>query len=227
MFPVVGLDADGQPKWLRGHAFAASRDGTLVTCRHVVEPRVEEAGLAVVNIARGGELHPIESRLNHPVLDLALLSGQASIVDVAVPLLLPLSLLKVGSDIFTGAHFSPSGLVNVMETGVFKGHVVGYRDGTKGSMNLSYAVIEGLSGAPVLSYTSATDDVGATAAGICVGSEALRVQAYEVLDVDDDGRRYRETVHRIVELGHAYTAETIRRFLEDSGSEPALPGSRV
>jgi hypothetical protein len=74
-------------------------------------------------------------------LDLALLPGFGELVGDP----LPLTLLKVGSDVFTGSHFAPSGWVSWMHSGVFKGQVVGFRDGRHAAMNLSYAAIEGMS----------------------------------------------------------------------------------
>lgn len=100
---------------------------------------------------------------------------------------------------------------------------MGFRNDRHPAMNLSYPAIEGLSGAPVLSWTSASDSVGATVAGICFGSESLRVLASEVIEVEDGAEKYRETINRVVEFGLAYRADTLSEFMKSFGIEPALP----
>jgi hypothetical protein len=90
-------------------------------------------------------------------------------------------------------------------------------------MRLSDPAIEGLSGAPVLSWTSASDATGATVAGICFSSESLRALASEVVELEDDSARYRETINRIVEFGLAYRADTVQAFLAERGVAGALP----
>jgi hypothetical protein len=223
LFPVVSLDDEGRPQKLCGHAFAASRDGSLVTCRHVVDVAAS-AKIGVLD-TRHGAVHGIDKVLlsDDGTLDLALLPGFGELVGDQLPLLLPVTLLKVGSDVFTGSHFAPSGWVSGMQSGVFKGHVVGVRDGRHAAMNLSYAAIEGMSGAPVLSWTNASESIGATVAGICFGSESLRVLASEVLEVQVAGDTYRETVNRVVEFGLAYRADTLEAFMRSLDVDPALP----
>jgi hypothetical protein len=37
--------------------------------------------------------------------------------------------------------------------------------------------------------------------GVCHRSESHRILASELVDLDEDGKRHRESIHRIVEFG--------------------------
>ena len=78
---------------------------------------------------------------------------------------------------------------------------------------LSFAVIEGMSGSRLITYHN-----GNKVAGVCVGSVGQRVLAAEVVEMKDGERHYVETVNRIVELGHAYHAAVLERFLNEVGA---------
>jgi hypothetical protein len=119
-----------------------------------------------------------------------------------------------------------------IQRGFFSGRVVSWRGAETGSNLLDFAgpellelvppytVIEGLSGAPVL-----TDLNGPKVVGICRGSESQRVLAQEVIETRDGTSHYRETLHRIVEFGVAYDYSSLGSFLQGvSVLEPSASG---
>jgi hypothetical protein len=83
-------------------------------------------------------------------------------------------------------------------------------------------VIEGLSGAPVL-----TDSNGRKVVGICRGSESQRVLAQEVIETREGTSRYVETLNRIVEFGIAYDFGSLSSFLQGASVLEASAGGYV
>ena len=116
--------------------------------------------------------------------------------------------MYVGHDVYTYGFYSPSGRVENVTDGYFKGNLVSFGTVRHATATLSYPVIEGLSGSPVLKYHNGTKLVG-----VCFGSESQRVLASEIIDLKDGEREYRETVNRIVEFGLAYRSEVIEAFI--------------
>ena len=99
--------------------------------------------------------------------------------------------------------------------GYFKGNIVNCSGSrvTPGSMalSLSYPIVEGLSGSPVLTYHN-----GPKVVGMCYGNVQSRVTAREIIEYKDQGTEYKETVARIVEFGRAHHAAGIIRFLKEA-----------
>ncbi len=83
------------------------------------------------------------------------------------------------------------------------------------SMLLPYAIIEGMSGSPVLTYHN-----GPKLVGLATGNQMQRVVAHEVMDYQGSDREYRETINRIVEFGVAYHAATLISFLQEIWASP-------
>lgn len=216
LFPIVALGSDGQPQHLRGNAFPVTADGGLLTCRHVIS--VEDGTpLAVLDRERG-VLRPIAATAvsDDATLDLAFLPGVLGRESKQLPLLSPGD-LYVGHDVYTYGFYSPSGRIENMADGFFKGNVVSFRTERHVTATLSYPVIEGLSGSPVLMYHNGTKLVG-----VCFGSESQRVLASEVVELNEGEREYRETVNRIVEFGLAYRSEVVNAFMG-----AAAPGAEL
>lgn len=103
----------------------------------------------------------------------------------------------MGEDVYSFGFYVADGNANA---GYFKGNIVNLTQFNEASdlagMSLSYAVIEGLSGSPVLTYHN-----GPKAVGLCYGSVQSRIAPREILEYQDDHLELRETVTRIVELG--------------------------
>jgi hypothetical protein len=220
-FPVVTLDASGQPNRLLGNSFPITTAGDLLTCRHVVSVP-EGTTLAVLDNELGRAVPVTNVRFPAVAeLDLALLPNALGRTSQCWPLLAP-GLLVVGQDVNTYGFYAHGGSWVSATDGYFKGNVVSFRSERFGTITLSYAVIEGLSGSPVSTYHN-----GLKAVGICFGSESQRVLASEVVEFTERGRELRETVNRIVEFGLAYRVEVIQAFCAEMGVTPLATADRV
>ncbi|MFI5004741.1 MAG: serine protease [Solirubrobacterales bacterium] len=212
VFPVAVLDEDEQPVSLAGSAFPVTPDGGLLTCLHVVN-RVDGNGVQIrVGIidAQQRRIYPIEEHFSPPPdagLDIAYLplaGGRPT--PCYLPILDPDEVL-MGSDANMLGYYSGA---LPFEVGSFRGSAVAVSTERRHQrIRLSYPVIEGCSGSPLLTYHN-----GTKVAGMAYGSESQRIQTYEVVDVQDGESRYRETVHRIVEFGLAHHASAVIWFLE-------------
>ena len=90
-----------------------------------------------------------------------------------------------------------------------RSNVLAFEKGELLELVLPYAVIEGLSGAPVLTRHNGTKVVG-----MCRGSESQRVLAQEVIETREGSSHYRETLHRLIEFGVAYDYGSLVAFLQ-------------
>jgi hypothetical protein len=207
LYPIFELDANGQPQQLRGNAFPLTRDGGLMTCRHVIS--VDEGTPLAVLDREESQLKAIRTAAvsDDTTLDLAFLPGVLKRESKQFPLLSPGD-LYVGHDVYTYGFYSPSGRIENIADGYFKGNIVSFRTERHVTATLSYPVIEGLSGSPVLIYHNGTKLVG-----VCFGSESQRVLASEIVESKEGEREYRETVNRIVEFGLAYRSEVVAAFM--------------
>lgn len=216
LFPIFALGPDGEPQHLRGNAFPVTADGGLLTCRHVIS--VDEGTPLAVLDREQGQLKPVGTATvpDDPTLDLAFLTEVLGRESKQFPLLSPGD-LYVGHDVYTYGFYSPSGRIENIADGYFKGNVVSFRTERHVTATLSYPVIEGLSGSPVLMYHNGTKLVG-----VCFGSESQRVLASEIVELKEGEREYRETVNRIVEFGLAYRSEVVEAFMAEEAPDANL-----
>jgi Trypsin-like peptidase domain len=217
-FPVVAVRDDDQVVGFRGTAFAVAPGGCLVTCRHVVEtddgsrPAIfDRAHNRVLNVSEIAT--PPESTIDLAYLPNALGDPPPS---EFMPLMTPSGVIP-GTSV-TGAGFYATGNPFPIELGSFSGNIVASRP--RGptqaypTLALQFPVIEGMSGAPITTYHH-----GTKVYGVCYGSESRRVVAAEAIEVEEGETRYKETVHRIVEVGLAFHANVVAAFLADVGAE--------
>ena len=125
---------------------------------------------------------------------------------------------RIGRDVWSMGYYSAA---NEIQRETLRACVVSWRGAKTGSnlrdfvgselleLVLPYAVIEGLSGAPVLTYHN-----GPKVVGMCRGSESQRVLAQEGIETREGTSHYRETLHRIVEFGVAYDSSSLGSFLK-------------
>ena len=128
----------------------------------------------------------------------------------------------MGEDVYSVGFYVSGGRTDV---GYFKGNIVNLNQssGMPGfaGMSLSYAVIEGLSGSPVLTYHN-----GPKVVGLCRGSVQSRIAAREILEYQDEQLTLKETVTRIVELGLAYHASALISFLQEVNAQGYVVSSQ-
>jgi Trypsin-like peptidase domain len=230
-FPIVRVDRDGNATGLAGTAFPVTPGGGLVTCRHVVDIVGDDEQPIPISIMDGDRLVPTVTPvyLADPEWDIAFLP---SALGRGYPHYFPILSVRhglVGRDVYSVGYYTAAGQI---QRGYFAGRVVSWRGSKTGSnlvdfasgdlleLVLPYAIIEGLSGAPVLIYEN-----GAKVVGMCRGSESQRVLAQEVIETRDGSSHYRETLHRIVEFGIAYDSSVLGSFLTGvTGLEASASG---
>ena len=196
-----------------GTAFPITPDGGLLTCRHVVEVPIKDDETLAVFDNETKQLVPISDFKvpTHPRFDVAFIPNALQREKSEFfPLLNP-HLILIGEDVYSCGYYLSG---NNLHMGYFKGNIVNFlnSDRTPGSssISLSYAVIEGLSGSPVLTYHN-----GPKLVGMCWGNIQTRIVAREVMEFEDEKEKFRETINRIVELGQAHHARALIQFLTE------------
>jgi hypothetical protein len=235
VYRIFVLDQQGDPIGYAGCGFPINAGGDLVTCEHVAVQYAREEGekpqqIVVHDAARDRFYTPprVETP-DWPDLDLAVIPrafGNDPPGDY-LPILDP-GALRMGEDVFTIGHYTTDGRLDRMRVGEFKGSLVSIERGELGvnesryrRLLLTYPVIEGMSGSPVLSFHT-----GVKAVGVCFGNESLGVKAYEVIEGEEDNVKYREELKRIVEYGLAHPPDLLSEWLQDAGFERTVLGPK-
>ena len=213
--PIASVDADGQPDRLLGTAWVATPSGGLVTCRHVVD-RVDGSGNEiapyVVDTANQDTCSIRQGFFSEDQsVDLAYLPEAVDRGGACLPILDP-EHLPLGVDTSCYGYYSTHNGRFPVQGGLFKGALSSVLPGDRGSRKclLPYAVIEGMSGSAITTYRH-----GTKVAAVAYGNESQRVTAYEVTEVHDGERHYKETTTRIVETGLGHHAQTLIDFLTE------------
>ena len=202
---------------LLGTAFPITPNGDLITCRHVVDVNMKDDEVVVVVDPEMDRAIPVDE-INYPLrpdFDIAFIPNALRRPKKHFfPILSPQNIL-MGEDVYSIGFYVAEGRINA---GYFKGNIVNLAQFKESPdlarISLSYAVIEGLSGSPVLTYHN-----GPKVLGLCYGSVQSRIAPREILEYQDERLELRETVTRIVELGQAYHASALVRFLEEVGAQ--------
>ena len=215
-FPIHLTGPNLEPRKLLGTAFPITPDGGLMTCRHVVDVN---RGVGARVAVWDGEAHrmvPVEEVRypQHSSLDMAFIPNalQRSKAEL-FPILSPEHVV-MGEDVYSFGYFKAGPAVDV---GYFKGNIVNFSNAggfpELPSMSVSYAILEGLSGSPVLTYHH-----GPKVVGLCYGNTQSHILASEVIEYQDERLTLKETINRIVELGQAYHVRVITKFLQEVGA---------
>ena len=197
---------------------------TAITCRHVLDVRTTHDERIVIYDNENGHVVPIDTdkclRPADPAFDVVFIPNALKRQkEEFLPLIAPDTVIA-GEDVYSYGYFLSSSseiateVTNEINQGYFKGNIVNFSKSPKTpgsvSMSLSYAVVEGLSGGPVLTYHN-----GPKVVGMCHGNIQSRVTASEILEFKDATTEYRETITRIVEFGRAHHAAALVAFLRE------------
>ncbi|MCB1123334.1 MAG: trypsin-like peptidase domain-containing protein, partial [Verrucomicrobiae bacterium] len=145
----------------RGTTFPITPGGGFLTCRHVLDVNLQEdESLAILD----NETHSLVriEKIIYPSkeeFDMAFLpNALKKPKEEFFPILTPEEII-FGEDVYSFGYFDSSRGLNV---GYFKGNIVNFLENPQDpdSISLSYAVIEGLSGSPVLTYCNGVKVVG-------------------------------------------------------------------
>ena len=194
-----------------------------MTCRHVTDVNKEDDGLLAIYDSELNRMVQIEE-VRYPQrsdLDMAFIPNALGRPKKEFfPILVPERIL-MGLDVYSVGFFVAEGKPDV---GYFKGNIVKLTrsEGKAGfaGISLSYAVIEGMSGSPVLTYHN-----GPKVVGVCHGSLQYRIAPREILEYQDERITVQETVTRIVELGQAHHANALIEFLNEAGAQECVVSS--
>ena len=221
---VLLLGPDFQVRKFLGTAFPITPDGGLMTCRHVVDIDKKDDETLVVVDQELDQVFSIEEIKypRHSDLDIAFIPNAFERPKREFfPILSP-ELIIMGEDVYSVGFYVSGGGVNV---GHFKGNIINFGQADGASeftlMSLSYAVIEGLSGSPVLTYYN-----GPKVVGLCHSSVQSRIAAREIVEYQDERRIIQETITRIVELGQAYHANVMIEFLKEVNAQGYVVSSQ-
>lgn len=202
--------------------------GLVCTCAHVVravEPANREVILAKWNPHVHNEPWVIFHAKVHPKYDFAVLLTDQKPPLTQVPLLS--APLDMGPQVAVlgfhddGTVHDERGRTQQVAPRMFSGNVVRTHDvRTNVSATLcelSFPVLSGFSGAPVLNYPGLDAVVG-----LAYGNAEQTIQVYGSSEVRDGEQVFSETVNRILELGLFHSAVSIAGYLRDMGFGPAL-----
>lgn len=213
---------------LLGTAFPVTPNGGLISCRHVLDVPTTDNEFIAVYDNEAKKIVPIDPDMimkpNNPDCDMAYIPNSLGREkEEFFPLLMPQDVI-IGEDVYSYGYFLSSGSevknANSREInqGYFKGNIVNFSQSTKThgglGMSLSFAVVEGLSGSPVITYHN-----GPKVVGFCYGNLQSRIMAHEVIEYKDKVMDYKETINRIVEFGRAHHVASIVGFMQEIGHE--------
>ena len=219
---VTKGDNSGQ---LLGTAFPITPNGGFITCRHVIDVHTTDHEHIAIYDNETRNIVPIDQSSclipKNKSHDLAFIPNALQRKkEEFFPLLSPLDVIT-GEDVYSYGYFLSSSSEFAAESatsinqGVFKGNIVNFSNSPKtpGSMaiSLSYPIVEGLSGSPVLTYHH-----GPKVVGMCYGNVQSRVTASEVLEYRDEVTEYKEIISRIVEFGRAHHVAGIVSYLQET-----------
>lgn len=227
-FKLFKVSAAGSPIAYLGTAFAVRPNGGMLTCRHVVDIELGDGeSVCLLDEQEGSRLVPVEERLfsADPTLDACFLPDALKRRAEPYFPILPPGSLRPGGDVYSFGYFLADGDRTSTQHGYFKGNIVNVnRPAAKTAMaiTLSYPIIEGLSGSPVLTYHN-----GPKAVGLAFGSISSRVTASEIVEFENDKMKLRETVLRIVEFGLAYGSDALARLDSELGIGLTMTDERL
>ena len=210
------LDGTGTPHAFLGTAFPVGPHGSLLTCRHCVEGIPETSSLAVYWRTKSYVRLPPPQFPREKATDLAYFPDAIPGDDRGFIPILPGEKLIIGEDVYTYGYFK---LGADVERGYFSGRIVNMRTAEPKDiyLTLPFAILEGMSGSPVLTYHN-----GPKLVGVARGNRQSRVLASEIQVVESLGERHRETIHRVCEFGIATHCAVIVDFLVSIGENRFL-----
>lgn len=198
-----------------GTGFLVTDSGYLATCRHVTDQL--DDGSQLFAISNEENSYAIKEVVRHDDMDFAI-----CIVDMP----LPSPYLKVlDSDGLAGADVLGYGKVyeksverNHVKQLLFSGNIVRTEPipelpNTRSVCELSFPVISGMSGGPLLVHGEKLP----TVCGMLYGNKETSILSHKLEEREEDGTRYYERVDRIFELGCAHSSTDLIAFMSDFG----------
>lgn len=212
--------AEGEPIYC-GTAFPITPTGHFLTCYHVMNQNLEDGDQMVLLDNETNEFCIIDKFLHDQKLDIALLINPLKKGRKHFLPIIDSSILFIGKDVFTVGYYKDQGTKEKVVQGYFKGNIVNFSPNglVKGGLvsKVSFPIIEGLSGSPLLTYHK-----GVKVVGMNVGNNEHRIQQSIVMEYRDNEKHFQETTNRIVEFGISLHPMMIVTFLKRNNIEEYL-----
>ena len=207
-------------------AFPIVENGGLLTCQHVVDVPLNNGDrLFVLDNETVQSVVIEQSNIVYPAdeaLDIAFLPDALKRTKPEFFPMLPPSKITMGDKVFSVGHYLEGGGEATLPA-YFNGTIVNPAIWKHhGIIRLSYPLLEGFSGTPVLTYHNGTKLVG-----LAFGNVQSRIVAAETVEYKDETKKVSETINRIIEFGQAYHTETLIKFAEEAGIAITVTDQRI
>ena len=214
---VVKLAQDDTASLLRyaGVAFYLQSDGLLATCKHIVEAVGPGETLIGKNLQTGDMERLLDIKV-HPKADFALCRTMAPTPHDHFPhLLTPITLGSAVQALGSTAAGS-EGRDLIIDSRLFRGYVSrlskhSSRPDAISTLELSFPSLRSFSGAPVIAGEQQL-------IGMMFSNHESTIELFKYEAIEDQGSRYRESVHRVQEFGLVQPVADIRTFAADLGA---------
>ena len=200
-----------------GASYHVNDEGIIATCKHVVESVQEDETLVGAEMFGERLMFNVSDIKCHPKYDFAI--GYVARNDYkAIPMHGKKDLF-IADDILAYG-FTNEGLINgliVTAPRLFKGHVVRTFDqpilkDARSTCEISFAALKGFSGTPLLFDAKKT-----CVAGMLFSNMESSIELHQLVEIEENGEKFSEKIHKVLELGVVHTAWDIRHFLKDLG----------
>ncbi len=196
-----------------GSAFYINSHGTIATCSHIVESLQEDEFLIAKEL-RTGTFLEIKNICRHEKYDFAV--GQ---VDVSNNLFFKpvMDELLIGDDV-GAVGFTVYGKIGKdvrVDTRMLRGYISRISNQCQGNMRgkstfeVSFPSLTGFSGTPITTHN------GSFLAGMLYNNVESSIEVFSFSEVNENGEKYSEKIHRIIEFGAAHSINDIKSFLAD------------
>jgi len=218
--PLIAYRNDGKDYYpdgrFLGTCFFIDNKGTAITCAHIIEDLKENEELFSYDIEKKENIK-VNIIYTHDTDDFALCSMP---VNNNKFLVLKYKQVVLGRDVMSYG-FLNGGIIDQtikVDYRVMKGHISRINGECKPSfrskqlLETSYPSLSGFSGAPVF------DEKTLEVYGMLFGNIESSIEVFSFTDVSAN-EPYKESVHRIIELGVAHTSDTLVGYLEEYKSQ--------
>jgi hypothetical protein len=214
IFKVYKMDNKGNAIHYCGTAFPITKSGYFLTCHHVLNHELKDGEHLAIWQSEDDSYQKITETLFDKNFDTAAFHTSHYLKKI-LPFADPSTFL-VGEDVYTYGHYINKYDGDRIAAGFFKGNVVNFSPNSLVSnmlaCTLSFPIIEGLSGSPLLTYMN-----GVKVVGLNIGNNDHRIEQSVVTDYHHEKGYIRETVNRIVEFGISLHPTIIITFLNNVG----------
>lgn len=196
-----------------GTGFFLDKVGTVATCKHVTQ-NIRENEFLLGKTLNDGRIHFLEKAKEHPTKDFALSK---------IPNYPTKYITHFKGNILTGLNIQTSGFTANGKNGknlavdlrFFKGYIVRtakqpIRNDAYSLCETSFPIHKGFSGAPIIS-----SDHGGFLVGMAYGNIESSILTHELVEIEKDGKFFKERIIKIIELGLIHTIDDIRYFLNE------------